>query len=88
MVQSIGEMSIWKPGSKTASETVTDALTFPEVPVMVTGTASAVLLTTAAESLAISVSWLLPVVGFALQYEVTPLGRPETDRFTLPANSS
>ena len=36
--------------------------------------------------LAISVSVLLPVVGFGLKDAVTPLGRPDTARFTLPVN--
>ncbi len=39
-----------------------------------------------AELLAVSVSVLLPVVGFGEKEAVTPLGRPETERFTLPVN--
>ena len=88
MVASIGEMLIMKPGVRTTSEMVVLVLKLPEVPVMVTGTESSVLLTKAAVLLAIRVSRLLPVVGFALQYAVTPVGRPETDRFTVPMNPS
>ena len=36
--------------------------------------------------LAVSVSMLLEVVGFGVNAAVTPLGRPDTERFTLPAN--
>jgi hypothetical protein len=32
------------------------------------------------------VSTLLPAAGFVLNDAVTPLGRPETVRFTLPLN--
>ena len=39
-----------------------------------------------AELLAVSVSRVLPVVGFALQEAVTPLGSPDMARFTLPLN--
>ena len=34
--------------------------------------------------LAVNVNVLLPVVGLGANDAVTPLGRPETDRFTLP----
>ena len=40
----------------------------------------------AAELLAVSVSALNPVVGFGANEAVTPLGRPLTDRLTLPVN--
>jgi hypothetical protein len=53
----------------------------PEVPVIV-----AVYLPTLAELAAVSVSVLLPVVGFGENDEVTPLGSPETARLTLPVN--
>jgi hypothetical protein len=36
--------------------------------------------------LAVKVSMLLPVVGVGLKDAVTPLGRPDTARFTLPVN--
>ena len=51
----------------------------PEVPVMVTVTVPV-----AAVLLAASVSVLVVVVGFGLKAMVTPLGRMEVDRFTLP----
>src|SRR5271157_1519388 len=57
------------------------AITLPEVPVMVTVEVPAV-----AELLAVSVSTLLPPVGFALNAAVTPAGRPEPVRVTLPVN--
>jgi hypothetical protein len=40
----------------------------------------------AAELLAVSVKVLLPVVGFGEKDPVTPAGKPDTDRFTLPPN--
>ena len=40
----------------------------------------------AAELLAENVSVLNPVVGFGVNDAVTPLGRPDTERFTLPVN--
>ena len=40
----------------------------------------------AAELLAVSVSVLAPVVGFGEKDAVTPLGSPEAERVTLPAN--
>ena len=57
------------------------ALKLPEVPVTVT-----VYCPIVAVLLAVSVTVLLPVVGFGVKDAVTPLGRPETARFTLPAN--
>jgi len=57
------------------------AVRLPEVPVIVT-VCSPVL----AELLAISVSVLFPFVGFGARDAVTPLGRPDTERFTLPVN--
>jgi membrane-associated protease RseP (regulator of RpoE activity) len=59
-----------------------DAVSVWEVPVMVTvaGPRAAVLL-------AVSISTLVPVVGFGVNDAVTPLGRTDvTARFTLPAN--
>ena len=53
----------------------------PEVPVMVS-----VFVPTAAELAAVNVRMLLPVVGFGFHSAVTPLGRPETERVTLPVN--
>lgn len=40
----------------------------------------------AAELLVVSVNVLYVVAGFGDHDAVTPLGRPETDRFTLPLN--
>ena len=51
----------------------------PEVPVMVTVTVPAV-----AVLLAVSVNVLVIVAGFVLNDAVTPLGRPEADKVTLP----
>ena len=66
----------------TVSATVVVALRLPEVPVMVT-----VEVPREATPLAVSVSTLIPVVGFGLNEAVTPLGRPDvTARFTLPVN--
>ena len=41
---------------------------------------------TAAELLAVRVSVLAPVVGFGEKDAVTPLGRPDAESVTLPAN--
>jgi hypothetical protein len=53
----------------------------PEVPVIVT-----VYCPRAAELLAARVRVVFPVVGFGANNAVTPLGRPETERLTLPVN--
>ena len=52
-----------------------------ELPVIVTVTSPST-----AEGLAVSVSTLLPVVGFGLNDAVTPLGSPDAANVTLPAN--
>lgn len=57
------------------------AVRLPEVPVMVT-----VELPVVAVELAVRVRMLLPVVGFVPKAAVTPLGRPEAARVTLPLN--
>ncbi len=57
------------------------AVLLPEVPVMVR-----VYCPTPAELVATSVSKLLPVVGFGEKDAVTPVGSPDTARFTLPVN--
>jgi len=51
----------------------------PDVPVMVTATVPVV-----AVLLAVSVNVLVAVAGLGLNEAVTPLGRPEADRLTLP----
>jgi len=53
----------------------------PEVPVTVT-----VFVPNAALLLAVNVSVENPVVGFCEKDAVTPLGNPETERFTFPVN--
>ena len=57
------------------------AVRAPDFPVMVTFYCPAT-----AELLAVSVSVLTPVVGFGEKDAVTPLGRPEAERVTLPRN--
>lgn len=65
----------------TVNARVVVAVKLPEVPVIVTvaGPVVAVLL-------AVSVSTLVPVVGFVPNAAVTPLGRPDAARVTLPVN--
>lgn len=58
-----------------------DAVSDPELPVMVIGKFPVV-----AELLAASVRRLLPVAGLVPKVAVTPLGNPDADRFTLPVN--
>lgn len=53
----------------------------PEVPVTVTVTVPV-----AAVLLAVKVTVLVLVAGFGLKAAVTPLGKPEADRLTLPLN--
>ena len=72
---------IAKVGTATAKERVVVAVSLPDVPVMVS-----VEVPMLAELLATRVSTLFPTVGFGEKDAVTPLGRPETARFTLPAN--
>jgi len=55
------------------------AVRLPETPVIVT-----LYCPTLAELLAESVRVLVLVVGFGVQSAATPLGRPETERVTLP----
>ncbi len=55
------------------------ALRLPDVPVTVK-----LVLPTNAELLALNVSTLYPLAGLGDKEAVTPLGRPETERFTLP----
>jgi hypothetical protein len=66
-------------GAVTVSEIVVLTVRLPDVPVMVRtdGPAVAVLL-------AVRVNTLAPEVGLALHEAVTPLGRPDMDRFALP----
>jgi hypothetical protein len=68
-------------GALTVRASVVVATRLPEAPVMVT-----VALPFVADALAVSVSVLVPVVGFGLNPAVTPLGRPDAARVTLPVN--
>ena len=56
-------------------------LSVPDVPVIVTDDVPVV-----AVELAVKVTTLLPVVGFVPKLAVTPLGRPDAERVTLPVN--
>jgi hypothetical protein len=57
------------------------AVRVPDLPVTVKGYCPI-----ATELLDASVKVLLPVVGFGEKDAVTPLGRPETEKVTLPVN--
>jgi hypothetical protein len=65
----------------TISEIVVLALTEPEVPVIVMA-----FVPVATVELALRVSTLAPVAGFVPNDAVTPLGRPDATRVTLPVN--
>src|ERR1700685_4820048 len=65
----------------TVRETVVVAVRLPEVPVIVTVEVPVV-----AVELAVSVSTLVPLVGFVPNAAVTPLGRPDAASVTLPVN--
>jgi hypothetical protein len=65
----------------TVNATDVVAVRLPEVPVIVT-----VEVPTVAELLAFSVSTLDPVVGLVPNDAVTPVGKPEAARVTLPVN--
>jgi hypothetical protein len=60
---------------------VTVFVKLPEVPVMVTGNVPM-----AAVLLAVSVNVLAVLAGFGLNDAVTPLGKPDADKVTLPPN--
>jgi hypothetical protein len=65
----------------TVRASVVVATMLPEVPVTVTVAEPVV-----AVALAVNVSTLVPVVGLGLNAAVTPLGRPDAARVTLPVN--
>lgn len=65
----------------TVRATVVVAVRLPEVPVMVTVDVPVV-----AVLLAVSVNTLVPVVGFVPNAAVTPLGKPDAAKVTLPVN--
>ena len=77
----LADEEIVKLGVGTVTVRVVDAVSEPEVPVMVI-----VALPGVAELLAVNVSTLLPVVGLVEKAAVTPLGRPDAARVTLPVN--
>lgn len=84
MVTEAGEALMVKfgvPLGFTVRARVVDACRLPEVPVMVT-----VAVPVAAEALAVRVNVLVEVVGLGLKFAVTPLGRPDAARVTLPVN--
>jgi len=79
-----GDDASVKPGvvlGLTASAIVVVAVSEPEVPVTVTVNAPVV-----AVLLAVRVSTLLLVVGLVPNEAVTPLGKPDAARITLPVN--
>lgn len=83
-VNEVGEAPMVKFGDATGltvSETVVVAVRLPDVPVIVTVDVPVV-----AVELAVRVSVLVDVVGFGLKAAVTPLGKPEAARDTLPVN--
>ena len=63
----------------TVKMVVAEALTLPEVPVMVR-----VLDPTGVELLVVSVRLVEPVVGFGFQSAVTPVGKPLTEKVAFP----
>jgi hypothetical protein len=63
------------------SSIVAVAVSEPEVPLIVIEARPVT-----ACLLAFSVRMLVPAVGFLLNAAVTPLGRPEAERLTLPVN--
>jgi hypothetical protein len=68
-------------GTKIPNVRVVALVWLPYVPVIVSGYCP-----TAAVLLAVNVSVLFPVVGFGEKEAVTPVGSPDTERFTLPVN--
>ena len=83
-VTDVGEALTLKAGvavELTVRASVVVAVRLPDVPVMVTVDVPVV-----AVLLAVSVSTLVPVVGFVPNAAVTPLGRPDAASVTLPVN--
>jgi hypothetical protein len=84
MVSEAGEAPMVKFGVAVAvivRAIVVVAVKLPDVPVMVT-----VAVPVVAVLLAVSVRTLEPVVGFVPNAAVTPLGKPDAARVTLPLN--
>jgi hypothetical protein len=81
-VRLAGDVEREKSGARfTVNASVAVWLRLPEVPVIVT-----VAVPVAALLLAVSVSVLLVVAEAGLNDAVTPLGKPDADRFTLDVN--
>jgi hypothetical protein len=70
-----------KDGAPMVRANVVVSVRAPDVPVRVT-----LYCPTAAELLTVNAISLDPVVGFGKKDAVTPLGRPEAERVTLPVN--
>ena len=84
MVMEVGDALRLKFGDDaafTVSETVVVAVKLPDVPLMVT-----VAVPVVAVLLAFRVRVLAEVVGFVPKVAVTPLGKPDAARVTLPEN--
>jgi hypothetical protein len=80
MVTAFGEAERLKLcGAFTVRLSVVVFVSVPDVPVIVTVTVPV-----AAVALAVKVSVLLLVAGLGLNPAVTPLGKPDADRVTLP----
>jgi hypothetical protein len=71
-------LKLWT-GAFTVRLSVVVFVNVPDVPVTVTVTVPV-----AAVALAISVSVLVEAIGFGLNAAVTPLGKPDAERVTLP----
>jgi hypothetical protein len=76
----------WVAGATTSTGLIVKAsvvveVRVPELPVTVTAAVPGV-----AESSAVNVSTLVPLVGLGANDALTPLGRPDTSRLTLSVN--
>jgi hypothetical protein len=76
---SVSEETVGRGGGVTERVIVVVLIKLPDVPVTLT-----VAVPVVAALLAASVSVLTVVAGFGLNDAVTPLGRPSTDKLTLP----
>jgi len=76
---SVSEDTVGRGGGVTVRVIVVVFVKLPDVPVIVTVTVAVV-----AVLLAASVNALVMVAGFGLNDALTPLGRPEADKLTLP----
>ena len=79
MLRLLGEDERANVGAWTARAMLVVAVTLPEVPVM-----AKVVVAGGAELVAVSVRTLDPEAGFVPQDAVTPVGSPDSARFTLP----